>query len=312
MFGAKAADGGCHVPLPQLGTAVDLWLDGNELRIGSKGAAAPSGRPALGGLGDELAAGEWSFVMYGHGTTLTVPAIPPVPDRNGVVGQLLRGMSMFSEMGLGVRVDNGTLRAVLGVRTAWANPDDVVAKLLAIPGADLAAGNAGPAAKAIAAAAPDSPFARDVRAGWAGVEVPAASVGMLAAIAVPAFMDYMKKSKRTEASLQLDKLGKNAKVYALTNAEFPAGDAGPTPAGPCCQGPGGRCAIDGSGWQQATWQALDFEIDEPNLFQYSYHSDGKTFTAQAVGDPGCSGASVTYKLEGKLDNGTPQLTLTGP
>ena len=38
-----------------------------------------------------------------------------------------------------------------------------------------------------------------------------AIIGILAAVAIPAFMDYMKKSKKTEASLQLNKIMKNAK-----------------------------------------------------------------------------------------------------
>ncbi|MGE3546660.1 MAG: hypothetical protein AB7L28_22220, partial [Kofleriaceae bacterium] len=47
-----------------------------------------------------------------------------------------------------------------------------------------------------------------------------AGIGMLSAVAIPAFMDYMKKSKKTEASLQLNKLAKNAKVYFNVNAGY--------------------------------------------------------------------------------------------
>ena len=49
-----------------------------------------------------------------------------------------------------------------------------------------------------------------------------AIIGILAAVAIPAFMDYMKKSKKTEASLQLNKIGKNDKVFYVTNARFVA------------------------------------------------------------------------------------------
>src|SRR3954467_7646219 len=38
-----------------------------------------------------------------------------------------------------------------------------------------------------------------------------AIIGILAAVAIPAFMDYMKRSKKTEAALQLNKIGKNNK-----------------------------------------------------------------------------------------------------
>ena len=48
-----------------------------------------------------------------------------------------------------------------------------------------------------------------------------AIIGILAAVAIPAFMDYMKKSKSTEASLNLNKIGKNLKTYFDANQAFP-------------------------------------------------------------------------------------------
>jgi hypothetical protein len=66
--------------------------------------------------------------------------------------------------------------------------------------------------------------------------------------------------------------------------------------------------------QNPVWHALDFEIDEPSLFRYSYESDGKTFTAKAVGDLDCDGIEITYELNGKIDPATrnPVITLTEP
>jgi hypothetical protein len=114
-----------------------------------------------------------------------------------------------------------------------------------------------------------------------------------------AFGDYMGKSKKTEAQLQLNKLAKSAKVYFAMEAAFPAGKAGPTPAEPCCKGPDHKCAaVPADQWAASeVWSKLDFQIDEPTLFQYSYESDGKTATATAVGDLDCDGTPVTYKLE---------------
>ena len=46
-----------------------------------------------------------------------------------------------------------------------------------------------------------------------------AIIGILAIVAVPNFMDYIKRSKKTEANLQLDKIGKAAKrVYSETSS----------------------------------------------------------------------------------------------
>ena len=47
-----------------------------------------------------------------------------------------------------------------------------------------------------------------------------AIIGILAAVAIPAFMDYMKRSKKTEASLQLNKIGKNSKRAYMENSTY--------------------------------------------------------------------------------------------
>ncbi|MBA3454122.1 MAG: hypothetical protein H0T42_13590, partial [Deltaproteobacteria bacterium] len=70
-----------------------------------------------------------------------------------------------------------------------------------------------------------------------------AVIGILAAVAVPAFMDYMKKSKRSEAALQLNRIGKNLKVYYQVHGELPKGEAPLTPAAACCASPNAKCAV---------------------------------------------------------------------
>jgi hypothetical protein len=130
-----------------------------------------------------------------------------------------------------------------------------------------------------------------------------------------AFGDYMGKAKKTEAQLQLNKLGKNAKVYFLTDGTFPVGKAGPIPSEPCCKGPDHKCApVPADQWAASdVWSKLDFEISEPTLFQYSYESDGKTVTATAVGDLDCDGTPVTYTLEMTADaDGTPKMNIIEP
>ena len=142
-----------------------------------------------------------------------------------------------------------------------------------------------------------------------------AIIGILAAVAIPAFMDYMKKSKKTEASLQLNKISKNAKTAFITNATFPATAAGPTPATNCCtQNVGGnkKCAPVAGDWAVAGWQALDFQVDEPFLFTYSYTSTGTGFTANAVGDLDCDTVSITYSAIGTSSAGNPAVTITEP
>lgn len=137
-------------------------------------------------------------------------------------------------------------------------------------------------------------------------------LGILAAVAVPAFMDYTKKSKKTEASLQLNKLGKNLEVHYLTESKFPAGEVALTPSESCCQGAGAKCPSTPAVWQQPVWQSLAFQIDEPHRFQYRYESDGATAVVEAVGDLDCDGQTITYRLEASAPGGNPTITIAEP
>src|SRR5436190_10462342 len=50
-----------------------------------------------------------------------------------------------------------------------------------------------------------------------------AIIGILAAVAIPAFMEYMKKSKSSEAGLNLNKIGKNLKTEFQSQSQFVVG-----------------------------------------------------------------------------------------
>ena len=135
-----------------------------------------------------------------------------------------------------------------------------------------------------------------------------AIIGILAAVAIPAFMDYMKKSKKTEASLQLNKIAKNDKVYFVTSANFVTtnGAAKPSSATNC------KYAVDTSWASDSGWAALDFQIDEPNLFQYSYTGGTTSAVANAVGDLDCDGTKITYGLFMTAPNGNAAASITEP
>jgi prepilin-type N-terminal cleavage/methylation domain-containing protein len=146
-----------------------------------------------------------------------------------------------------------------------------------------------------------------------------AIIGILAAVAIPAFMDYMKRSKKTEASLQLNKLGKNAKrIYSETSA-YVDGTESQTPEKPgmggCCGGGGkdpNHCAAVPDLFDLPVWNELDFQIDEDFLFLYDYQGTTTTFTAKATGDLDCDGAELIYELRGTADAGNPAVQLIEP
>jgi hypothetical protein len=125
--------------------------------------------------------------------------------------------------------------------------------------------------------------------------------------------DYGKKSKRSEAEINLDAIRKGLKIYYAEMAEFPKGSAPLTPSAPCCEGPNHKCAASPAEWTgNEVWSKLDFEVDEPSYFQYTFDSDGTKVTATAVGDLDCDGTTVTYTLTGETPGGNPSFTLTKP
>lgn len=142
-----------------------------------------------------------------------------------------------------------------------------------------------------------------------------AIIGILAAIAIPAFMSYMERGKRSEAVLQLNKIAKNDKSYFITNAAYApsATSAKPGADGGACSAAGRKIAVDTTWNSDAGWQALDFQIDEPALFTYHYTRSATTSaSATAVGDLDCDGTLITYSLTMTATNGNPAQVLSEP
>ncbi|MBA3451794.1 MAG: prepilin-type N-terminal cleavage/methylation domain-containing protein [Deltaproteobacteria bacterium] len=139
-----------------------------------------------------------------------------------------------------------------------------------------------------------------------------AIIGILAAVAIPAFMDYMKKSKKTEAALQLNKIGKNNKVIFISSASFATGSVTATPATTCCTAADKKCPVAAANWAVSGWQALDFQVDEPHLFQYAYVGGANASTATAVGDLDCDGTAITYSMLMAAAGGNPSAQLIEP
>ena len=136
--------------------------------------------------------------------------------------------------------------------------------------------------------------------------------GVIIAIALMSFKSYMKMAKTSEADLQLHRIGNRAKEYYIENSSFPKGSAPLTPAKECCGQPNAKCVTTPADWQ-GVWQQLDFSVDEPSIYRFSYESDGKTVVAKAVGDADCDGEAATFELDGSVDGGgNPETRLVKP
>lgn len=139
-----------------------------------------------------------------------------------------------------------------------------------------------------------------------------AIIGILAAVAIPAFMKYIRKAKTSEARQQLEKMSAGARTYFLDEQILPGqirplppqfpGTQAATPAATCCVAGVQKCVPDASDWTTATWNALKFSMDDPHYYRYEFVSEGTNvdaqFTARALGDLDCDGVLSTFEVFG--------------
>jgi len=134
-----------------------------------------------------------------------------------------------------------------------------------------------------------------------------AIIGILAAVAIPMFMDSMKKAKASEAKVQISKLQGTAKESFSTHSAFPIVTAIKTPAIDCCtQNPATKkCSAslpaNATQWATVPWQDLDFSMTEDHFFQYTFTGAAGTYTATASGNIDCDATSVKYEVVGTKD-----------
>ncbi|MBW2736403.1 MAG: pilin [Deltaproteobacteria bacterium] len=142
-----------------------------------------------------------------------------------------------------------------------------------------------------------------------------AIIGILAAVAIPAFVKYLRKAKTVEATEGLDKVKAGAKSYFQADHYSSVGDllakqfpvtASLTPSTLCCAGTGPKCPPNATAWNVDGWRDIQFQMTEPHYFQWNWQSAGdnktSTFTADAVGDLDCDTVYSTYRLLGSIDS----------
>ena len=152
-----------------------------------------------------------------------------------------------------------------------------------------------------------------------------AIIGILAAVAIPAFIKYVRRSKTVEASNNISKLFQSSVAYwdsehadsnqVLVARQFPV-SAGPTPAqNACCGQPGDKCAPNPALFSVApTWDTLNFQMDDPSYYWYQYVSSpppggvGAFFRAYAFGNLNCDVIFSTFMRGGTVDS---QLSVQG-
>ena len=127
-----------------------------------------------------------------------------------------------------------------------------------------------------------------------------AIIGILAAIAIPAFLEYMSKGKVTEAENQLNQMEKKVKTFHITNQRMPVnGNLMPGAVGAGCGTADGKVVKqDQNAWNAAGWREVAFHVDEATYFSYTWtvvtaSGPGAAGNGDAAGDLDCDGVFTT-------------------
>ena len=143
-----------------------------------------------------------------------------------------------------------------------------------------------------------------------------AIIGILAAVAIPAFLKYIKRSKTTEATMNI------RRMYDSSVSYYDADHAGPTGNIVSARFPDsvlptpilssiGSTKLDPSAysgnaenWDLPTWQALNFSVSDPHYYAYQYDSAGtaqsSTFVASSFGDLDSDATYSTFVRVGSV------------
>ena len=146
-----------------------------------------------------------------------------------------------------------------------------------------------------------------------------AIIGILAAVAIPAFTRYVKKSRTTEAVGHLNKEWAGSLTYYESDhmsaaglalaKEFPGeGTAAVKPNGTteCGCATGGRCPGGDAIFQtDRVWLALNFSLPDPMNYRPGYLGSGvgsaSIFTASAQGDLNCNATLSKFQRVGSIN-----------
>ncbi|MGC6417288.1 MAG: type IV pilin protein [Bradymonadia bacterium] len=142
-------------------------------------------------------------------------------------------------------------------------------------------------------------------------------LGILAAIAIPAFNRSVRRSKTSEAVVNLRRMFDGAVTSyqdeqvtrdgAVLPPRFPLTSPLSPAENSCCQTnpTSGRCAGNAESFAHSTWHKLGFSLSDPHFYWYTFESRGEGggahFTARANGNLDCDETFSTFERLGYVD-----------
>jgi prepilin-type N-terminal cleavage/methylation domain-containing protein len=117
-----------------------------------------------------------------------------------------------------------------------------------------------------------------------------AIIGILASIAIPAFIKYIRKAKTTEAVLNLATITMLQQAHKLDHGHYLACPANPVEE-PCKA----KDTAPRAGWSRLpAWEKLGFKPDGLLYYRYQVKLTQDGFVAEALGDLDCDGRKSRY------------------
>jgi type IV pilus assembly protein PilA len=159
---------------------------------------------------------------------------------------------------------------------------------------------------------------REKRSGFTLVElmIVVAIIGILAAVAIPAFTRYVRKARTSEAAGHLNKEWMGSIAYyeadhtssngMVLTKEFPGPTAAWAQAVECGCEPSAYCPLSTVWSTDGIWQALAFALPDPYHYMPGYTASGTgvgaVFTAFAKGDLNCNSTLARFSREGAVNS----------